>query len=347
MLRWFQSFLSGRTISVSHVKDTCFVPLHCGVPQGSVLGPLLFSLYIADLVSFVLSLGLDVHLFADDIVMYGFSLPQNVPHLCSRISDGIEAVGSWLRSNRLLFNANKTKLMWCHSPRRHLALPDVIRVGDADLHPLSSVKFLGIILDSSLSLAENITKTTICCFSTLRRIRSIKHALNSALLLRLVNALVISRLEYCLSAHVGVPSCELWRLQRVLHASARLIYSAGKYDHVRPLLENLGWLSIQGRIEHRLCILTYLCRYDLAPTYLASDITDVAALPSRRRLCSASSDILVVPRVRRSTLGGRAFAPAATRIWNTLPDFIRSEKNLSLFKKLLLDFLLQRDCDVA
>ena len=130
----------------------------------------------------------------------------------------------------------------------------------------------------------------------------------------LVVSLVLSRLDYGNATLAGLPASLLNRLQSVLHAAARLVFSARKYDHVTPLLMELHWLGIMDRIEFKLATLVYCCLNGLAPSYLASEFKSVACVDSRRRLRSAASNDLVIMRTR-SKLGDRSFSVAAAKTW--------------------------------
>ncbi len=328
--------MTDRSISVKQRSCTPFVPQACGVPQGSVLGPLLFSLYISDLAQIVQRHNLQIHLFADDILIYGSSGKQDLQNLSSHVSLCLDDVLQWLKCNKLLLNTEKTKFMWCYSSRLKPTLPSSIRIGNVMLAPVSSVLYLGVNLDKHLLLSENVTRTCRACFCMLRRIRSISPSLSPCLLKTLVVSLVLSRLDYCVAAHAGLPRSTLWRLQRVLHAAARItcriVY---RYDHIQPLLRRLNWVSIDGRIKQRLATIVFNCLNDLAPPYLSSELRCATSIPGRTRLRSSTSRFLVVPRVKCKTLGGRAFPSTGTKVWNGLPPSITSLCNYTSFKEAL------------
>jgi len=103
-------------------------------------------------------------------------------------------------------------------------------------------------------------------------------------------------------------------LQSILNAAARLIYRARKYDYVSPLLQELHWLSVPERIKYQLAILVFRCRHDMAAEYLARDLQWAANTEPLQRLCSSSSQQLIVPRTRLFTVVDRAFGAAAARI---------------------------------
>ena len=333
VLEWFSSYLCNRKISVSHLSKTPLVPLLSGVPQGSVLGPILFLVYIADLVSVVHEHDFNVHLFADDILIYRDSPPRSAENLARQMSSCIDHVNQWLHSNRLIVNVNKSNLMWCFSPR--LTFPfssNPICVGDHLVTPVSSVRYLGVILDSHLSFRPNVSKTIASCFSMLRRIRSVRRSLTHSSSVTLISSLAVSRLDYCIAAHFGLPSVTLSRLKRVLHACVRLVFQADRYAHVTPLLAKLGWLPIEERINTRIATLAFQCRVGTAPAYLISELTNVASLSGRRSLRSSATNALVLPRTRRPTFGGRSFAVAAPRVWNSLPSILTDCDNSNYFK---------------
>ena len=150
------------------------------------------------------------------------------------------------------------------------------------------------------------------------------------------NVPLLPSFPYCISVHAGLPASSLKRLQRILHASARLVFGARKRDHVHPLLHDLGWLSIRDRIDRRLATLVFLCRKGLAPSYLSEEVVHAADLPGRACLRSSISNRLFIPRFRRPTFGGRTFGLTAARAWNRLPSHITSDFNKNESFKALL-----------
>jgi len=127
----------------------------------------------------------------------------------------------------------------------------------------------------------------------------------------------------------------LQRLQSVLNAAARLVFSARRSEHLTPLLRELHWLKVPERIQFRLCVLTHRCLHGTAPPYLAETLQSTADVQGRRRLRSASTSTLVVPPTRRATIGDRAFPAAASRAWNSLPTSVREIQSLPAFRRKL------------
>ena len=154
-------------------------------------------------------------------------------------------------------------------------------------------------------------------------------------------------LDYGNATLAGLSGRLTARLQSVLHAAARLIYSKRKYEHITPLLMELHWLSVPERIQFKLAVLVFRCLHGTAPPYLADQLQPVAALESRRRLRSSASARLDIPRARRTTIGDRAFCVAGPRVWNSLSSSTQSAPSLLVFRRLLKCELFHRCYDLC
>lgn len=346
VLRWFQSYLRGRSQFVrSRSANSTATQVLYGVPQGSVLGPILFLLYTADLIRLVESHGLCPHLYADDTQVYGFCRPGATAQLQDRVSACLVEVATWMRSNRLQLNTAKTEVIWCSSSRRQHQIPHTpLAVGADAVVPVNSVRNLGIYVDSDLSMRTHVSRTVSNCFAALRQIRSIRRSITRPVLLMLVSSLVLTRLDYGSATLAGLPATQLGRLQTVLNAAAKLIFSLRKYDHVTPLLKELHWLRVPERITFRLATLAYRCQHGMAPQYLAVQLRRTADIESKQHLRVASTDTLAStrPRSLHPTIGDRAFSEAATRAWNSLPSSVHSAESLAVFKRRLKTELFDR-----
>jgi hypothetical protein len=180
-----------------------------------------------------------------------------------------------------------------------------------------------------------ISRTVSACFAAMRQIRSIRRSVDRRVLLSLVAAFVLTKLDYGMATLAGLPARQLNRLQAILNAAARLVCSASRFDHVTHLLRDLHWLRVPERITFRLSVLTYRCLHGVAPPYLASELQRVSEVDSRRRLRSSATQALVVPVTRRATIGDRAFPVAASRAWNSLPSTVMSAPSLPVFRRRL------------
>jgi Reverse transcriptase (RNA-dependent DNA polymerase) len=308
----------------------------CGIPQGSVLGAILFLLYGGDLQRIIEKHGLCPHLYADDSQIYGSCRPPAYLELQTRMSACIDDVSDWMRSNRLQLNSTKTEILWSASSRRQHQLPQTtLRVGSDQVTPSVVVRDLGILLDADVSMKSHVKRTVSTCFFVLRQLRSIRRSVSRPVLQSLVVSLVFSRLDYGNATLIGIPQHLLKRLQSVMNAAARLIYSSPRFTHITPLLRQLHWLKAKERIDFKVAVLVFKCLHGTAPSYLADELCRSEDVQGRSRLRSASASQLVVRRTNRSTLGDRSFLVAGPRLWNTLPQLVTSASSLRIFKSLL------------
>jgi len=226
------------------------IMLMSGVPQVSVLGPILFIMYTADLVSVTESHGLSPHMYADDIQVYGSCRPAAVDDFSLRISACVGAVSSWMKSNRLSLNCDKSEVLWCASCRRQHQLPsNALSIDGTLVEPVKSVCDLGIYIDSDLLMRTHVQHTVSRCFVVLRQLRQIRRSVPTDTFQSLVVSLVLTRLDFGNSVLAGLPVYLVRRLQSVLNAAARLMYHLRRSDHITDALVCLHWLRVLERVQ--------------------------------------------------------------------------------------------------
>ena len=220
-----------------------------------------------------------------------------------------------------------------------------IRIGDVDVIPGYSAKNLGSWFDSHMDMATHITKTCGSAFFYLYNIRHIRKYLTSECTEKLIHAFKTSRLDYCNSLLYGVPDHHVQKLQRVMNASARLIFCAPKHPlhcHITPLLKQLHWLPIRLRIEFKILLITFKVLQGSAPKYLI-DLISVLP-PSRYDLWRNNKGILLSTpkRFTKATMGDRSFMTAAPRLWNSFPISIRPACTTNDFKQKPKTFFVKK-----
>jgi len=181
----------------------------------------------------------------------------------------------------------------------------------------------------------HVRKTVSTCFAQLRQLRSIRRTVSRPVVQSLVTSHVLSRLDYGDATLAGIPEHLLRRLQSVMNAAARLIYSSSRFDNITPLLRQLHCLKAKERIDFKLAagLLVFKCVHGRsAPPYFADELSRPADSLARCRLRSASSSILVVRWTRLTTVGDRSFPVAASRVWNNLPQHVITSHSLPVFK---------------
>ena len=314
-LAWFKSYLCGRHQQIKIDKSfSDSILFEHGVPQGSVLGPLLFSLYTARLSTIISSNGLSQHLYADDTQIYISLTGDTASKLYYR---GICSGGSILATEFLLIGSKSQREKFIN------LFPLVVL--DNEMNPADSARNLGVFFDSGLNFRQHISKVSSSCFYHIRDLKRIRKSLPLALAKQIAVALVTSKLDCCNSLLHEIPAKDLQKLQRVQNCLARVVTKAPRFSRSIPLLKSLQWISIKFRIQFKICTFVFRCLIYLA-FFFSTD--------SVKHLRSNNTNKLKVPRIR-TKFGARAFSVSDPTLWNLLPAHLRVAKNISIFRKLL------------
>ena len=214
-LSWFSSYLSGRHQTVFVNKSKAYSNLlTSGVPQGSVLGPILFSVYTLPLGDIMRRHGVNFHLFADDTQIYAtFNIPD-LQSTCDRIERCISDVQSWTAANFLKLNTEKTEILLISSRFGKVEHPlSLLNIAGATIHSVSSAKNIGVIFDSNLCLESHINSICRSAYFHLRNIGAMRKYLNHSATAILVHAFIFSKIDLNNSMLINLPDRLLDKLQ--------------------------------------------------------------------------------------------------------------------------------------
>lgn len=343
VLSWFKTYLTDRS-QVVHLEGVTTGPtalLH-GVPQGSVLGPMLFTLYTLHLGKLISQHGFPYHLYADDCQLLYMSQHLEDQSTSQNLKPCIQSIISWMCQNKLKLNMDKTEALAISSSHKPCMLTN-LDLGPIYVETAEVVRNLGSWFDRHMTLTTNVRKTCTACFMALRKISAIRQYLDRNSTIRLIQAYVTSRLDFNNGILTGLPGKTLNNLQRVQNTCARLICKVPKYHHISPYLMELHWLPVKYRIEYKTLVHCYKSMHNESPHYL-TELLQIHQ-PSRN-LRSAVQTTLSVPRVRNVRHGERAFSVVAPKLWNGLNKQVRNSPSTAVFKKSLKTVLFRKAYDL-
>lgn len=333
--KWLDSYLSDRNFKVvvkNSSSSSCL--LEIGVPQGSILGPLLFILYTKDLESIVTKYGFSVHLYADDTQVYfAFDVHSENPDMTA-VSSCFSEIKRWMSINYLKLNDTKTEFMdigLYESPIKSLYLDGVT------IEPCKKAKNLGFMFDHLMSLNDQITATSQVCYMNLRNLERIGSKLSKDLKIQLVHSNILSHIDYCNAVYGGLSEANIQRLQKIQNASVRFIfnlYGRARRTHISPYLKELHFLPVRYRIKFKLALLVFKCLNNVSPKYLASLIKP---RDTKRKSVRLDDDfyLLKIPPTPQYVRTEAAFTFSGPKMWNELPYYLRCMNDIITFKKEL------------
>ena len=342
-LQWFSSYLSGRTQRV-HINGHSSVEmtLEYGVPQGSVLGPILFTIYSRPIGAICRRHGLDYHLYADDSqlhISFRVNDAADLADVVRRITACVAEIKSFMTTMKLKLNDEKTEVVVIASPTNvHRFRLTELQIGDCTIIPNPSARNIGVIFDSEMSMRKQIISVCRAAYFQLYNLSNIRGSLTQESAETLVMSLVTSRLDYGNCLLYGAPEYLLHKLQLVQNAAARMVCRVKKREHITPILKRLHWLPVKQRIDYKILTLVFKAMHGQAPQYICA-LLELYQPP--RRLRSSAMNMLVEPK-SNIKYGQRAFSAAAPRLWNSLPQELRHITSLQGFKTGLKTYLFRQ-----
>ena len=223
------------------------VPLTCGVPQGSVLGPDLFTECSSPVASLIRSFNISVHCYADDTQLYcPFKPGKNELEVRDRLERCIETLRTWMHINKLKLNDSKTEFMiFGTKGSLKKSITKSITIGDCNIKAVESVRNIGAMFRSEMKMDVQVRHVCSSAWHRLYNIGKIRHYLTVDQTKMVVHAYMTSKLDHNNTLLYDISKRLSNRLQLVQNAAAKLITRKKKFDHVTPLLEELHWLPVR------------------------------------------------------------------------------------------------------
>ena len=355
VLTWFSSYLENRSYRVK-VEDSLSPEflLKYGVPQGSLLGPVLFTLYVEPLEPIVKAFGLTIRLYADDSTIYlGFCPVEGWNGSRRNIEDCLEAVRTWMIENRLMVNEDKTEFLILGKKSKTEKLEEdndlTIQLHGSTIRPADLAgkegKTLGVYLDTQMDMKRQISMVKRNAGVTMRNLWQIRRFIDKPLRLMLASQLVFSKVDYCNALYFNLPAATIKPLKGILNQAIRFIHGVReKKADLEPLYKESHVLPVEKRIFFKVCVLGYKMLYGSAPQYLQDLIqvdenTDV--LKPTRQNSKVDRYKLKPPKgnVKVSKLGKRRISQYLPEVWNCLPENLRDSPTEDTFRSSLKTLL--------
>lgn len=324
LLSWFTSYLSDRQQRVVlNGASSDWTSVRAGVPQGSILGPLLFLIYINDIVK---NIGCSIRLFADDTSLY--IIVDTPEDAAVRLNLDLSSISTWANTWLVDFNPNKTTSMIISRKRAPLAHPPLfmnnVKLVDKETH-----KHLGLILSNDCTWTAHIKSLTQTAWYRLHLLRNLKFKLKRHALEKLYFAFIRPILEYSCSVWDNCSSENKKMLDSVHVEAARIITGGTKLCSIEKLFADLGWDCLQERRNKQKLVIMYKMIYGITPNYLTELVPPLVREGNPYRLRNSNNIELLHAN---TNLYFNSFLPSTIRSWNNLPVEIQQADSLQSFK---------------
>ena len=300
------------------------------MPQGSILGPILFTVYVNDLVHTVSHA--KVVLYADDTIL--LFPAKSTDDIESTLTHDLQRVSTWFASNKLHLNIGKCKWTLFGSKKRlrRSPLPN-ITINDEQIEHVDSYKYLGVHLDKNLSWETHVENMCAKVRQRLGVLRRVRDYLDTNTALNLYNALILPIIDYCDITYSTGCNKYITKVQRLMLKGGKIVLNVPFDTTSTDVLHKLKWLTSKERTNYHKCILMFKCLNDMSPNYLSSQFENVSHGYETRQ----SSHLKI--KKCKTNMGQRSFVYCGANLWNNLPLNIRTLSSLENFKSHLLNHI--------
>ena len=325
LLVWLTNYLSNRRQRVvipGGMSEWSFIK--AGVPQGSILGPLLFLVYINDIVSEISS---NIRLFADDTSLY--IIVENPERAANILQNDISKITAWAETWLVTFNPLKTESLLISKKSQKPHHPNLHMLGE-NIVEVETHKHLGVFLSSDGSWHNHTNYIQNKAWQRINIMRKLKYTLDRKSLEIIYTSFIRPLLEYADVVWDNCTQHEKQELEKIQHEAARIATGATKLVSIICLNKETGWDSLETRRKNHKLILFYKMVHSLTPLYLSSLVPSLVSDNSHYNLRN-SNNLRTIQT--RTVLYSSSFLPSVIVQWNELPTHVRNSGSLEIFKR--------------
>ena len=324
LLRWLTSYLFKRSQRVLiNGKFSCFVDITSGVPQGSILGPLLFLIYFNDIVD---GIGNHMFLFADDTTI--ISIDSTWENVQVSLNEDLKRLEKWSYDWLTSFNSLKTEfMMFANKPLQNYLIE--LKLNHIVLSRVRTHKHLGLVLNSELTWKDHVSYTCKRVSKRLGLLHKFKRKLNRATLSKLYLCWIRPIIEYCSVCYDNLPIYDVNQLEKLQRRAAVICTGALSRTETVKILADLGWPLLSSRRKSSKLILMYKIVNRLTPQYLFDDYQQTQTFNTTRHL--RTTNRVSVP-FSRTLKHKNSFFPSTLKLWNELTSDLADSPSLNKFK---------------
>ena len=342
---WFRHYVLDRTQSVKiNTTLSKTARINFGVPQGSILGPILFTIFVNDLTEIIQ--GCEVIQYADDTQFVHTGTTDELPDLIMRAETTLSHVKAYFNRNGLMINPNKTQCLFVGTRPfiRRIPADTIINFDNALITPSKHIKNLGIYMDCHMTFDVHIQEMRKKVMGILFFLNRIKDKFDFDTRKTVIQSLALSIINYCLPVYGTTNSTLLQRVQKLQNFAAKIcVGGARRSDHATPFILQLEWLKIEKKIIFEAAINVYKIKNKLFPDWFMQFPTNNDI--SHNRYTTRQQHNLYVSHTNTDH-GGRSLSVLGPKIWNTLPDNVTNSLTLQVFRKRLKEFLMNNNVPI-
>lgn len=334
-LEWFRSYLQNRMQQVRYNDEwSKLLSTEYGVPQGSVLGPLLFIIYINDIVK-ACSEDCKIKMFADDTLIYVTG--ESSMEIERKMNVALNVMEEWMNANKLKMNAEKTKYMIVRSIRKELKGNITVKCLDGTvIERVEVMKYLGVMIDDRLRFNDHcdyILKKIGKKISFLNRVGNYISTYTRCIIYKTI---IAPHFEYCATLLVDMGETQLSRLQKAQNRAMRVILQCDRYTKIERMLQALQFMSIRQRLYYNMSIFIFKILNNMMPEQLKDRLSIVGHRTGRQT--RQAENIAVDFRKTKSAQKSLFFEGVI--MYNALPDEVKRCERLDIFKRILKEFII-------